>query len=68
VVKSQVFTLDAIAQLVAFGRPDAKGLLHKVAGIRLVAGQAEGKSIQRLIIIGHQTFKVHALGHSAASK
>ena len=61
------FHFGCVAQLVAFGRPDAKSLLRQVAGIRLVARQAEGELIQRLVITGHQTFKIHAVSHIAAS-
>jgi hypothetical protein len=49
----------------AFICPDAKSLLYQITGVRLVADQAEGKLIQRLVITGHQTFKVQAVSHIA---
>ncbi len=52
----------------AFVRPDAKSLLHKVAGVRLGAGQAEGKLIKRLVVTTHQIFEIQAFSHSAASQ
>src|SRR5208282_1786927 len=62
------FHFGCVAQLMALGRPNAKGLLCKVTGVRLIPRQAEGKLIQRLVITSHQTFKVHALSHIASLK
>ncbi|MEI9963135.1 MAG: hypothetical protein WDM76_19095 [Limisphaerales bacterium] len=62
------FHFGCVAQLMSLVRPDAKGLLHKVAGIRLVAGEAEGELIKRLVVTTHQIFEIQAFSHSAASQ
>jgi len=54
------FHFGDIAQLVAFGGPDAKGLLGEITGIRLIADQAEREAIKRLVILGHQMFEFNA--------
>jgi hypothetical protein len=54
--------------VVALGRPNAKSLLCKVTGVRLVTREAEGKLIQRLVITSHQLLKIRAFSHIATLK
>ena len=49
--------LVAIAQLVAFGRPDIECLLREITRVVLRASQAEGESVKRFIVLGHDQFK-----------
>ena len=38
-----------VAELVAVGGPDVKGLLRKIPGIVMPAGEAQGKTMERLV-------------------
>jgi len=46
----------------AFGRPDAESLLGQIAGIRLVAREAERELIKLCVMISHDLFKIRT-GH-----
>jgi hypothetical protein len=50
--------LAAIAQLMAFGRPDIECLLGQIARVGFRACQAEGESVKRFIVAGHYQFKI----------
>src|SRR5258708_9538656 len=56
--------LAAVPQLVPFGRTDIEWLLGKIARVCLSARQAEGKSVQRLIVLGHYLFKIIRRHHA----
>src|SRR5579862_1418655 len=57
--------LATIPQPVAFGRPDIKCLLSKIARVGLHACQAQGESVKRFIVLGHYLFKI--LGEHGAT-
>ena len=47
-----------IPQLVAFGRPDIERLLREITCVGLRARQAQGESVKRFIVLGHDPFKI----------
>src|SRR2546426_5863630 len=50
-----------------FGGPNIKRLLSEVAGVGLGPREAESELIERLVKASHETFKVQARSHTAAS-
>ena len=54
-----------VVQLMAFGCPDIKGLLGEVASVGFVPRQAEGKLVERLVILLYKALKNHAWHTSA---
>jgi len=66
--KQPGFHFGSVPQLVAFGRPNAKGLLCEITGVSFVPRETEGKLVKRLVITSHQRLKLHGLSHIATLK
>src|SRR5215468_6251520 len=60
--------LCRISQLMPFTRPNVKCFLRQIAGVRLVPGEAESKSVKIAVIKLHELFKLRIGGHDPSSR